>query len=89
MKINVDEDLLKQCVENWGVDAQLGVAVEECAEFIKAAMKFSNRGGDIRDLMAETADALFLLLQMRYILGEQNIDFYLQRTQNKVRSKLS
>lgn len=88
MNINVDETLLWDCHKKWGTDAQLGVAVEECAEFIKAAMKFSNRGGDIGDLMAETADALFLLLQMRYILGEDNIDFYLQQTQDKVRSKL-
>ena len=88
MKINVDESLIEKCMAHFGHDTQLLVAVEECAEFAKAAMKFYNRNGDIGDLMAETADALFLLLQMRHVLGEENIDFYLQQTQDKVRRKL-
>lgn len=88
MRINIDESLIEKCEARWGHDAQLFVAVEECAEFTKAAMKFYNRNGDVVDLMAETADALFLLLQMRYILGEENVDFYLQQTQDKVRRKL-
>lgn len=86
--MNIDQELLEQCLDKWGTDAQLLVAVEECAEFIKAAMKFINRGGDIHDLMSEIADSIFLLMQLRYMCGEQNIDFYLQQTQNKVRRKL-
>jgi len=81
----VDENLLGCAIKKWGNTAQLFVAVEECAEFIQAGMKFENRGEPIDNLLEETADVLFLMLQMRMILGDNLVDSKMLKIQDKVR----
>lgn len=85
----ISSNLLKLTNYTYGGTAQLFVAVEECAEFIKAAMKFENRNGSIDDLVDEAADALFLLVQVRSIVGEERFDQSLLKAQEKLREKKS
>ena len=86
--IPIDQGVMDEAVATWGADAQTFVAVEECAEFIQAAMKFTNRGGDIISLIEETAHALFLLMQIRSVLGESEVDAELVDVQARLRVKL-
>lgn len=85
----ISSNLLKQANRVYGSTVQLFVAVEECAEFIKAAMKYENRKGSIDDLIDEAADALFLLAQVRSIVGEERFDCSLLKAQEKLREKKS
>jgi NTP pyrophosphatase (non-canonical NTP hydrolase) len=86
--IPVNEQIIIDCASKWSNTTQLFVAVEECGEFIQAAMKYENRKGAVEHLIAESADVLFLMLQLRYIVGEGLFDEYLAQTINKVSRKL-
>lgn len=83
----LDETLPQRAFNRWGGEAQILVAVEECAEFIKAAMKAVNRGGPIEDMVAEAADVMFLVYQIRH-LWPRDFDEALKRAQGKLAAKL-
>jgi indole-3-glycerol phosphate synthase len=79
--IGIDKKDLEKFNSEYSATAQLLVAVEESGEFIASAMRFENRDGknDIEDLKESVAQALIPLLQMRHIIGEDDIDARMRR----------
>jgi len=77
MKVEFTEAEIKTmqtALEQWGLNAQIGQAVEECAELIVALQKYINRTpqpGRIDNILDEIADVEMMLAQMRLAL---NID---------------
>ena len=64
--------LMQQALDQWGLTAQIGQAVEECAELIVALQKHVNRTPrtvSIDNIMDEIADVEMMLAQMRLALG--------------------
>ena len=51
-------------------------------------LEVENRGAGVKSLIEETAHALFLLMQVRHILGEETIDAELVDVQARLRAKL-
>jgi len=46
MKVQFSEDeikIMQTCLDKWGLNAQVGQTVEECAELIVALQKYVNR----------------------------------------------
>ena len=63
------EKLLIKAINTFGEESQRDMAVEECAELIKALCKY-NRGISDRtadDILEETVDVSLAVEQMRYI----------------------
>lgn len=77
-------DVIRKCSSTFTDTAQILVAVEESAEFIQAAMKYINRNESIDSMIAEAADAMFLLFQVRSIVGPDIFDSKLKETVDKV-----
>ena len=75
MKVEFTPDEVKImhiCLDQWGVPAQVGQAVEECAELIAALQKYVNRTpkpGMVENILDEIADVEMMLAQMRVVLG--------------------
>jgi len=74
MKVQFTEDEVKTmqtALNRWGMNAQVGVAVEECAELIVVLQKYVNRSKkpDVDDILDEIADVEMMLAQMRLSLG--------------------
>ena len=74
MKVQFTEEEVKTmqtALNRWGLNAQVGVAVEECAELIVVLQKYVNRSKkpDIDDILDEIADVEMMLAQMRLSLG--------------------
>jgi len=75
MKIEFNEDeinVMRQCLGQWGMNAQVGQAVEECAELIVALQKYVNRTPQPRavdNILDEIADVEMMLAQMRLALA--------------------
>lgn len=72
------EKILK-IVEHYGIEAQMGVAQEECAELIQAISKVRRRGAEpetTEHLTEEIADTLIVCLQMlaAFDLGDEILD---------------
>ena len=65
--------LYKKAVEKWGVEAQVDMVVEECAELILAIQKVKRKLGKapakkLLDVAYEIADVEIMLEQMKTIL---------------------
>jgi len=74
MKIQFTESEVKTmqtALDRWGLNAQVGVAVEECAELIVVLKKYVNRSKkpDVDEILDEIADVEMMLAQMRLSLG--------------------
>jgi len=63
--------IMQTALEQWGLNAQVGQAVEECAELIVALQKHVNRTpspGTIDNILGEIADVEMMLAQIRLAL---------------------
>jgi len=74
--------LFSRALSTYGLEAQIGVLQEECAELIVACSKYYRSGGtNQKELIEEIADVKIMLEQMEFTFGKESID-------KKVREKL-
>jgi len=82
--------IMQQALDQWGLDAQVGQTVEECAELIVALQKHVNRTPlhqNTENILDEIADVEMMLAQMRLVLGiddetlRKRIEFKFNRLQ--------
>jgi hypothetical protein len=72
--------VLRQAIEKWGEESQMGMAIEECAEFIVACRKLSRVGGreikpeSMAAFIDEVADVAIMMRQMTIIAGEYTVN---------------
>ena len=73
MKVQFSESevkIMQTALDQWGVNAQVGQTVEECAELIVALQKYVIRKkATTEDILDEIADVEMMLAQMRLVLG--------------------
>ncbi|MCL1879968.1 MAG: hypothetical protein FWF71_05035 [Actinomycetia bacterium] len=74
MKVQFTEDEVKNMqttLDRWGLNAQAGQTMEECAELIVALQKYINRTEHptVDEILDEIADVEMMLAQMRLVLG--------------------
>jgi len=70
--------LMQTALDRWGLNAQVGQAVEECAELIVALQKHVNRSPSpetIDGVLDELADVEMMLAQMRVAFGIDDAAF--------------
>ena len=63
---------MQAALDKWGLNAQVGQTVEECAELIVALQKHINRTpkpSTIENIIDEIADVEMMLAQLRLALG--------------------
>lgn len=84
VSLPIDEQLLKDALQKWGHDAQILVAIEECAELI-TALSQTYRASKNPNVITEIADVLIMAHQLRLIFGCKEVDEEILRKQSKVR----
>ena len=74
--MTTEEDIGKECIRQWGVNSQLGIAIEECAELIVAIAKSGRavNGATDKDICDEIADVEIMMKQLRLIYNPELID---------------
>lgn len=67
-------ELYKQCIKLWGEDSQMQIAIEECAELVKAICKFQRYKSDISasQIAEEIADVEIMIEQLKIIFNCPN-----------------
>jgi phosphoglycerate-specific signal transduction histidine kinase len=65
------DERLKQIADHYGLDEQLNMLQEECAELIQAVSKY-RRTGKPSNLYEEITDVKILLQQIDYLLDKRN-----------------
>ena len=71
----VREEICKDAIKLWGVDAQLDMVIEECSELIKAICKYKrshHKEIDSLHVAEEHADVLIMLDQLSYIMSKHD-----------------
>jgi NTP pyrophosphatase (non-canonical NTP hydrolase) len=66
-----------RAIRKWGVDAQVGMAIEECAELI-VALRHVDRGREA-NVASEIADVLITCCQMACIVGVDKVASEVER----------
>jgi len=74
MKIEFSEsqiETMQTALDKWGMNAQVGQTIEECAELIVVLQKYINRTErpEVGKIVDEIADVEMMLAQMRLALG--------------------
>lgn len=88
MKVQFTDDeikLMQTALDRWGLAAQAGQTVEECAELIVALQKHINRTPSletIENIVDEIADVEMMLAQMRLAFGIDD-DTFRKKIENK------
>lgn len=71
------EDLSRRALATFGVDHQLAIAAEECAELIEAVMHVKRgRRGALDELATEYADTVVALGHVRLFLEDRGVDVH-------------
>jgi len=73
------DDRLKVIADHYGLDGQLGILQEECAELIQAVIKYHRNGMEAL-MVEEMADVLIMIDQITYLLdASHGLDGIIQR----------
>lgn len=89
------DERLKQIADHYGLDEQLNILQEECAELIQAVSKYKRRKliDNYQHIVEEIADIEIMIAQVKYLLKmydyhvdyvkEEKIKRQLERIQNE------
>ena len=70
------DDRLKVIADHYGLDGQLGILQEECAELIQAVSKFRRGTWETIHVVEEMADTIIMIEQIAYLLkAEKDMDY--------------
>lgn len=74
-------EIYKEAVSQWGMDAQVNMAIEEMAELISALQHYrrlENWGHKttIEDITDEVADVEIMMEQLRFMFGINSLDLF-------------
>jgi NTP pyrophosphatase (non-canonical NTP hydrolase) len=71
----VDDDVLRQAVNTWGMKSQIQMAQEECAELIVALSHYQRNPTDATfcDVVNELADVKIMVAQMELLFGQTEV----------------
>ena len=78
--------LLKQAIEKWGVEAQLNLAEEECAELIVELKKFRRGRNHKDDVCGEIADVEIMCAQLR-LMFDSPVDITCNSTVDYIKAQ--
>ncbi len=67
------DERIKEIADHYGLDSQLSMMQEECAELIQAISKY-RRTGDVQGVYEELADVHIMFDQLIYLLEEKTGD---------------
>lgn len=62
-------DICNKAIEKYGLDAQLTMVVEECAELINAIVKLKRQRSTHEEIIEEMADVSIMIEQISYVFG--------------------
>ena len=86
--VDSTNNLARRALDAWGENAQIDMAIEECAELITALMdRRRGRGGD-NAVAEEIADVEIMLEQLRIVIGKERCFDALLSKWNRLEQRL-
>lgn len=81
-------DVYEQAVQEWGREAQIMMAIEECSELIKELTKLYRGDTVDQNVPEEVADVEIMMEQMRVLFGDKTVETYKRRKLDRLESRL-
>lgn len=89
MKDEELRQLYKDCVDFWGIERQIRMMQEECAELIIAGSHFlRRRKTGLDELVEELADAQLMVNQIKTFIGEDVVNAMIDKKSDYIKAKL-
>lgn len=86
----INDDLMKAAIEKWGIDLQIDLAQEECAELIETIAHYRRgRLNSNKKLIEEIADVKIMIRQLEMMFGEDEVDLVVQQKMDRLSSRLN
>ena len=83
------DQLYKDCVDFWGIERQIRMMQEECAELIIAGSHYLwKRDTGLDELIEELADAQLMINQIKEHVGEEKVKDMMDVKSNYIKRKL-
>ena len=82
------EEIYQKAVEQYGVEPQTKMAIEEMAELTNALMKFARGRVTVDDIVEEIADVTIMMQQLAYIYGRKNVDLQIDYKSQRLARRL-
>ena len=76
METEEEKVIGEECIRQWGVNSQIGIAIEECSELITELAKYGREVNGSTDISIcdEIADVEIMMKQLRLIFSPEIID---------------
>lgn len=81
-------EVYKQALDQWGIERQTFMVVEECGELLNALAKFRRNRATIAEIITELADVSIMCEQLAVFYGEQAFVKERERKLTRLRDKL-
>lgn len=75
-------EIYKLALDKWGIEAQIGMLIEECGELLSAVNKFNRSRCSRDDVLTELADVSIMVEQLPLIYG--GYDKFLEEKDKKL-----
>jgi len=66
--------IYEQAIKKWGIDSQIDMAIEECAELIVELQHARRKRSSVTKICGEIADVEIMCSQMRVIFDSTKVD---------------
>lgn len=89
--MKIDQEILQQAIEKWGIDAQWGMVEEECMELAIEIHKAQNRGlnGSRWDkIIDELADVNIMVAQANIMVDNDQLQSRIDYKLNRLKGRL-
>jgi NTP pyrophosphatase (non-canonical NTP hydrolase) len=81
--------ILENAIEQWGIEKQVDMAIEEMAELIVAINHFKRSRIDRRPVIEEIADVMIAMSQMMLIFGKDKVKYMIAYKLNRLKERLA
>ena len=88
MEKAIETKILRDATDTFGAEAQMLVAMEECAELINALVKYRRGRISIAEVVTEIADVQIMCAQMAYLFGETAVEEERDMKMERLRARL-
>jgi hypothetical protein len=89
-----EKEVLKRAIKQWGDLPQMGKAIEECSELIRALSRHAYQANSHSyvathlNVIEEIADCFIMLEQLRMIFDSESIDAEIHQKIKRLRTRL-
>lgn len=83
-----DRRTFDEAVQTWGLEAQIDMAVEECAELIVALQQYQRGRADLHDVFEELADVRIMYEQLSLFFAPAEVEITVGKKMERLRERL-